>query len=605
MTKILVIEDELHIRDNICELLGFEGFEVQGASNGLDGLHQARTWLPELIICDIMMPELDGWAVLEELRRDSLTATIPFIFLTAKATRHDMRTGMERGADDYLTKPFSNTELVQAIRTRLERHAVIETQRLRTLSQRLLAMQESERFQVARDLHTEANQILAGLKMVLESSHRLPQDANRAKLDEALGLVGNLAAALNGLSFDLRPMALDDLGLLPALTQFFDHYTARTTIHVRFRHAGLLHRFQSDIEVAAFRIVEEALTNVEQHTTVGEVQVQVWHDERMLHLRVEDQGSGFDLDATLMRSDVVGLTRMHGRAALVGGRLSIESRLHRGTTVYAAFPASARRVADSANDSYPTIPPPAPNLIPSNHMGSNATDRNALPALQLSSDPDAITIVIADNHDLTRQGMCSLLAAEHRFVIVGEATQGRAALELATQTQPAVLIVDFALPGLNGIDVARYVSKYIPQTRVLILSMHEGEAYVLEALKSGATGYALKQSAASDLIQAVQEVAAGRRYLSPTLSERAIDAYMNLQQNQDASLNVYGVLTSREREVLQWVVDGLTSAEIGERLNISPRTVEKHRANMMQKLGVRNQADLVRYALQHGFVASG
>ncbi|MCD4687598.1 MAG: response regulator transcription factor, partial [Anaerolineae bacterium] len=134
--------------------------------------------------------------------------------------------------------------------------------------------------------------------------------------------------------------------------------------------------------------------------------------------------------------------------------------------------------------------------------------------------------------------------------------------------------------------------------------MHEGEPYVLESLKSGATGYALKQSGANDLIQAVHEVAAGRRYLSPTLSERAIDAYMNLQHDQDATLNIYGSLTRREREVLQWVVDGLTSAEIGQRLGISPRTVEKHRANMMQKLGVRNQADLVRYALQHGFVAS-
>ena len=159
--------------------------------------------------------------------------------------------------------------------------------------------------------------------------------------------------------------------------------------------------------------------------------------------------------------------------------------------------------------------------------------------------------------------------------------------------------MDFALPGFNGIDVTRYVTKQVPHTHVLVLSLHESEAYVLEALKNGATGYALKHSEASDLIRAVFEVAAGRRYLSPALSERAIDVYMNLQQTQDTTLGIYGDLTNREREVLQWVVDGLTSAEIGERLNISPRTVEKHRANMMQKLGVRNQVDLVHMSLIH------
>ncbi len=602
MTKILVIEDETYIRQNVHELLEFEGFEVQSVPNGIEGLQQAHDWLPDLIICDIMMPELNGFEVLQELRRDSLTATIPFIFLTAKATRHDMRTGMELGADDYLTKPFTNDELTRSVRTRLERHVAIETQRLRTLSHRLLMMQESERVQVAHDLHTDANQILAGLKMVLETSTRLPQDANRAKMDEALALVSTLATVISDMSFDLRPMVLDDLGLLPALTQFFDHYTARTTIHVRFRHAELQRRFPPDTEVAAFRIVQEALSNVEQHTTIDEVRVQVWADDETLHARVEDQGPGFDLEATLMRSDVVGLTRMHGRAAVVGGRLSIESEPGMGTTVQATLPAATRRSNETPDlDERPS--PPETIARPTAAVPRLPVSAT-LPTPRTRTELDTITIVLADNHDLTRQGMCSLLETEPRVAIVGEATQGRATLDLVTRVQPVVLIVDFALPGLNGIDVARYVTKHVPRTRVLILSMHEGEPYVLESLKSGATGYALKQSGANDLIQAVHEVAAGRRYLSPTLSERAIDAYMNLQHDQDATLNIYGSLTRREREVLQWVVDGLTSAEIGQRLGISPRTVEKHRANMMQKLGVRNQADLVRYALQHGFVAS-
>lgn len=605
MSRILVIEDEIHIRENIHELLELEAFEVQSVSNGLEGLRHARIWLPDLIICDVMMPELDGFAVLQELRRDSLTATIPFIFLTAKAARHDMRAGMELGADDYLTKPFTNDELLRAIRTRIDRHAAIETQRLRTLSHRLLVMQESERVQVARDLHTEAGQILAGLKMVLETSTRLPQEANRNKLDEALALVSTLTTVISDMSFDLRPMVLDDLGLLPTLTQFFGLYTARTTIHVRFRHDGLQRRFQPDVEIAAFRIVQEALNNVDLHTTVDEVQVQVWTADETLHVRVEDCGPGFDLEATLRRSDVVGLMRMHGRVALVGGRLNIESVPGTGTVVQASFPAVTRRISEASTLDEPLPQSKTIASAPPPFVAPRPPARLTPPAVHARTDSDAITIVLADNHDLTRQGMCSLLETEPKFTIVGEATQGRATLDLVTRLQPVVLIVDFALPGLSGIDVTRYVTKHVPQTRVLILSMHEGEPYVLETLKSGATGYALKQSTANDLIQAVYEVAAGRRYLSPTLSERAINAYMNLQLDQDTTLNIYGVLTRREREVLQLVVDGLTSAEIGQRLGISPRTIEKHRANMMQKLGMRNQADLVRYALQHSFVTSG
>jgi two-component system response regulator NreC len=185
---------------------------------------------------------------------------------------------------------------------------------------------------------------------------------------------------------------------------------------------------------------------------------------------------------------------------------------------------------------------------------------------------------------------------------VGKATHGRETVDLVNRLQPDVLIVDFTLPGLNGIDVTRLVAKQSPQTRVLILSMHSGAAYALEALKSGATGYAFKQSGADELVQAVREVATGRRYLSPTLSERAIEAYISQQDNPDTALDEFGSLTSREREILQLVVQGQTSAEVAEQLSISPRTVETHRANIMRKLGVRNQTDLVRYALQRGIL---
>jgi DNA-binding NarL/FixJ family response regulator len=205
--------------------------------------------------------------------------------------------------------------------------------------------------------------------------------------------------------------------------------------------------------------------------------------------------------------------------------------------------------------------------------------------------------VLVDNHDLIRQGLRSFLEAEPEFVIVGEGTSERETVELAERFQPDVLVVDLAI----GLNAAGLVTRRSPQTRVLILSRYNDEAYALEALRKGATGYALKESSADELIQAVREVAAGQRYLARTLSERAIDFYVR-ERDEDASLGANGGLTSREREVLQLAAEGLKNTEISERLSISPRTAETHRTNIMRKLGLRNQADLVRYALRRGII---
>ena len=226
MTRLLIIEDEDVIRQNVLEMLEFEGFETFEAADGLAGLQMAREQLPDLIICDIMMPELDGFGVLEELRSNSATATLPLIFLTAKADRDSMRVGMNLGADDYLTKPFTQAELLGAIHSRLDRHSTIESQRLQSLLRRLVQMQESERQQVARQLSEDVEHILAGLKMILGTTQRLPVDANRPALLEAENLINQLTVTVRALSFDLRPVALDDLGLLPALLQYFDRYTS-------------------------------------------------------------------------------------------------------------------------------------------------------------------------------------------------------------------------------------------------------------------------------------------------------------------------------------------------------------------------------------------
>ncbi len=211
-----------------------------------------------------------------------------------------------------------------------------------------------------------------------------------------------------------------------------------------------------------------------------------------------------------------------------------------------------------------------------------------------------MNIVLADDHQVVRQGLRAILEAERDLWVVGEAGNGLDAVELAERLKPDVLIVDVMMPGLNGLEVTRQVAQRAPQTRVIVLSMYSNEAYVLEALKHGAVAYVLKDSCADDLVQAVRTATTGRYYLSSPLSERAIDAYV--RRAKDSALDPYDTLTSREREVLQLVAEGQTSAQVAVRLFISPRTVETHRANLMRKLGLGTQVDLVRYALRRGIL---
>lgn len=210
------------------------------------------------------------------------------------------------------------------------------------------------------------------------------------------------------------------------------------------------------------------------------------------------------------------------------------------------------------------------------------------------------TVLIADDHAIVRQGLRALLEADKDFQLVGEADNGLEAVRLVESLKPNLLIVDLMMPGLNGLEVARQTKEISPVTRIVVLSMYSDEAYVLEALRKGATGYVLKDAQSTDLLKALHAVAMGHHYLSPPLSERAIEVYA--RKAGSATLDLFETLTKREREVLQLAAEGLSQNEIAARLSISPRTSETHRANLMRKLGLQNQTDLVRFAIRRGIV---
>jgi PAS domain S-box-containing protein len=216
-------------------------------------------------------------------------------------------------------------------------------QRLQALSRRLVEVQEAERRYIALELHDEIGQILTGLKLSLEVATRLPADEVMPSLNEAKALLDELIIQVDDLSLDLRPTMLDDLGLLPALLWHFDRYTAQTNVRVTFQHVGLEgRRFEPELETAAYRIVQEALTNVARHAGVNEVVVRTWADQKTLGVQIEDQGPGFDPEAVLAAGDTTGLPGMRDRAVLLGGQLTVESVPATGTRLTTEFPLGHR-----------------------------------------------------------------------------------------------------------------------------------------------------------------------------------------------------------------------------------------------------------------------
>jgi len=449
---------------------------------------------------------------------------------------------------------------LQKARTELEAsYAQVQQgrSRLETLSHRLVEVQEQEKQSIALELHDEIGQSLTALKLRLDSMLN-GKALDPQEIQQSQVILNDLIERVRDLSLRLRPAMLDDLGLLPTLLWFFEQYTRQTGITVDFKHQGLEKvRFSQPLELTAYRVIQEGLTNIARHAGVKTAEVHVKNEQDVLGILVIDSGSGFDWDRIEQSPVAAGLSGMRERVAGIGGKLEILSRKGRGTTLKIELPLKGR--------------------IEGGHVPS--------------------TILLADDHAIVRQGIRLLLAANRDMQVIAEAGDGIQALEMVKQYHPDVAILDIMMPGLNGLEVVRQVHSL---TKVIILSMYKDESYVAEALQNGARAFVLKDSSSIELIQAVHAVIAGRRYLSAPFTEDAVSVY--LKKMQPAADSKLALLTPRERQVLQLAAEGLTSAETARKLTISPRTVEIHRAHIYEKLDIHTQADLVRFAIREGLI---
>jgi DNA-binding NarL/FixJ family response regulator len=216
-----------------------------------------------------------------------------------------------------------------------------------------------------------------------------------------------------------------------------------------------------------------------------------------------------------------------------------------------------------------------------------------------------ITVLLADDHTVVRQGLRALLQAEGDIEIVAEADNGRQAVQLAKKFLPDVVVIDIAMPLLNGLEATRQITHDIPSTRVLILSSYSDDEYVNQLTDAGAAGYLIKQTAANDLIKAIREAKKGNAFFSPAISKRLLDHYRQSFLRGEPIKKKGEHLTSRENEVLQLIAEGLANKQIASELSISIKTVEKHRQQVMNKLNIHDVATLTRYAISKGIVECG
>ena len=364
--RLLVVDDNPVVLLGFSELLRSAGFEVLEARTGGDALRLAKEHSPDLILLDVMLPDINGVELCRRIKADPESSSLFLVLLSSSQTSSGSQaSGLDAGADGYIARPIENCELLARVQSLLriqqaeaalrQAHGKLEhrvrertaelaeaNNALRSMSLRLVEVQEKERRFLARELHDEVGQVLTGLKMVVDQSLPLAPPPLKQRLDQAVDLINDLVGRIRKMSLDLRPQMLDDLGLMPALQWHFRRYTQQTGIAVEFQHNPLYGRLPASIETALYRVTQEALTNVARHARVKSVTARLWVDEERAGVQVQDQGAGFDPAAAVAARASTGVAGMKERAELLGGEFTLESKPGQGTRLTVELPLAQR-----------------------------------------------------------------------------------------------------------------------------------------------------------------------------------------------------------------------------------------------------------------------
>jgi len=475
---------------------------------------------------------------------------------------------------ENIAEAVSRAVAVHQARQRIQEYQA----RLRSLASELALTGERERRRIAQELHNEIGHKLASIKFKLA-------DATGQADPALLNLVESTIESSRNLTFQLSPPVLHELGLGAAMEWLAHQLEVNFGIPCEFSDDRAPKPLGEDLRVELFQAVRELLANIGKHSGASQAAVQAWVTEDTLWIKVTDNGCGFDLEEQ-RRSNIEnlgwGLFGIHERLGHLGAEVEIKTAPSQGTVVTLCAPLGA---ADA---------------------GFQPKGTHALEPAGEQVEKPKIRILLVDDQPLTRAGLCALLEKEPDLHVVAEAADGEQAVVLAAEHEPDVVVMDVAMPKLNGIEATAAIRKQNPEVKVIGLSMHADGQYILEMLRVGATGYLLKDCAQDDLAQSIRVVQANLTFLSPGLADNVATKYIKGKapaESADADEDpVLRSLTKREVEVLRLLAGGLNTKQIAAELKVSVKTVETHRQHVMEKAGTNSVAALTRFAIRHGLV---
>jgi signal transduction histidine kinase len=343
MSTILIVDDNASARETLVAMLEGQGYEIELAKDGFQALQILNQLQPDLILLDVMMPGMDGFEVCRRIRVTHLLAEVPIIMITALDDRASLVTGIESGADDFLSKPVDRYELQARVHTilRLNRYRQLVDQRenIREMTERLLAAQEEERQRISRELHDDLGQALT-TQMIslrnLQDDLTIPSEVLFERLQSLYDQTYEIFVKIRRLAQDLRPPILDALGLKVSMQTYCSEFTRRTHLPITFETDESLPQLPDISNIALYRILQEALNNIVKHAQATHVWVELNLEDNNIILTIQDNGQGFD--AKKAQSTGIGLSSMQERVMLAGGKFNITSAPKRGTILSAQFP---------------------------------------------------------------------------------------------------------------------------------------------------------------------------------------------------------------------------------------------------------------------------
>ncbi len=347
MSTVLIVDDEPTARETVVSILEGEGYDLQLAKDGVEALHLLKQLQPDVILLDIMLPGMDGFEVCRRIRATPALAEAPILMLTALDDRDSLLRALESGADDFLSKPLDRRELIARVRTitRLNRYRTLMEQRenIRQMAERVVAAQEEERQRISRELHDDLGQALTTHLLSLRNLQEdlsIPVEEMFAQLQALYNQSYEVLVKIRRLARDLRPPVLDALGLKVAMQTYCTEFTRRTHLPVIFEAEASLPELPDAYNIALYRTLQEALTNVVKHAQASQVWVELSREDETVNLTVQDNGIGMDEETST--SNGIGLAGLRERITVVGGTLNISSAPKRGTILSAQFPLENR-----------------------------------------------------------------------------------------------------------------------------------------------------------------------------------------------------------------------------------------------------------------------